>query len=829
MPALLDPLRLTLRRLRRAPAFTAVTVLSLALGIGAAATMFSVVDAVDFRPLPFPDAHRLVLLHETAPAGSPACGPVLGCMSGTSTQTAADWRAQSRTLAAVGVLGYHPRRLWHGDEREPLRTADVSPDLFTVLGTRPSLGRPLIPADAAPGSEPVIVLGDALWRGRFGATPGIVGTRVRLDDPMTEREETFTVVGVMPPGFGVLSTQAWTPLRAEGVFAPTHRDRRLVVALGRLAPGRTVTDADVEARTLASRFAAAYPATNAGWSAGAVPFRGTLEVKLNQLGGVGGAAGLSRFLLLGVVGLVLLVAALNVAILASVRAGARAQELAVRGALGASGARLARGLLAESLCLCAGGGVLGVMLAVAGTRVVARGLLLDGVGIPITVDGRVLLFALGLTGATTLVTGTLPALCALRRAAAGALRVHTAAALGPAGRDWGRGALATAEMAGALVLLTAAGLLGRELLRLRFTAPGFDPSHLYAIDLAPPERGPQTLPAQWRFADAASARLAAATGATTVALQANDVVPVVDVTAGIPRTALPSLARTRVSAGFFEALRVPVLRGRTFTAEDRWGTAPVVVVDATAAAALWPGRDPVGERVTFNDSTTGTSLATVIGVVGAVRYASPLASTLVLPAVPNVYRPLAQASAPRSRFALTAFVRSTQPAGRLLPALRRTTRDLTGASVDPGAVRSEEARLTGELQQQRFSAAALGAFAAFGLGLAALGLYGVVASGVASRTREIAVRVALGATPRDVLRRVTGQGLALGVVGMVGGLAGSLALARVFQAVLVGTAPFDPAVFVGSAVVLAAVAGLACVVPARRAARVEPATALRSD
>lgn len=821
--------RLTLRSLRRAPVYATVSLLSLALGIGSVTTMFSVVDAVDLRPLPFPSAERLVMLQEIAPNGSPDCGGVFGCRTGTSTLMASEWRQQSPSLEAVGVLGYYPRRLISGDVSESLRSADVSASLFNVLRTPAALGRALVPSDEQSGSEPVVVLSHALWMRAFAGDRGILGRRLVLRDEFMQRETPYTVVGVMPTSFGLLSTEIWTPLKADGMLAPTHRDRRFALALGRLAPHHTLAAATVEAQTLAARLAAANPETNTGWSATIIPFTGSLEVQFFQLGGAGFTAGLSRFLLLAIVSVVLLVATLNVAILSALRTHQREGELAVRRALGASAGQLARQIGSEVVCLALGGGVLGILLAFVGVGAVARGLQLDRVGIPIAVDGRVLFMAMVLTGISALIAGTIPALWSARRSALGALRAAAAGAGGQSGARRSRAALVVAEIAGALMLLTTAGMLSREFVSLRYRAAGFDAQDLYAADVAAPRAASLTLAEQLRFLERGRTSVATAVGVPAIATQANDIVPVTEVSGRAAGTPVPRMAGARVSGNYFATLRVPVRRGRSFSLEDREGNTPVVIVDSLAALMLWPGLDPIGQRLTFSDSATGRTIATVVGVVGTVRDASQLSSTLLLPPVAHTYRPLAQAPAPTARLAATLFFRSSRPAGQVLPSLRRTIFQLSEAPVDPRTVRAESARLSDELRQQRFSATSLGIFAFFGLSLSALGFFGVVASDAARRRRELAIRLALGATPKRVVQRFVARSVAVCAIGVAIGLAGSFALTRVMRATLVSTAAVDPWVFGGSTLLLTAVAIVASGIPAWRTARAMPASMLRSE
>ncbi len=818
---MLADVRQALRSLRRTPGFTAVVVLSLAVGVGATTTMFSVVDAVDHRPLPFPGAKRLVTIHELAPAGSPYCRPTVGCeLIQTSLLTASDWRDQFKTLDAVATLRLFAELRWRqGDESEPIKLTEVSDNFFSLFGGQPFLGRGFLPSEFTPGADPVLVLSYELWRRRFAGDPKVVGTSISIIDQTRRTERAFTVVGVMPRGFRVLAEEAWSPVLPLQI--PGVEPRRLpeVLAIGRLAEGRTITEARAEARTIAARLSAAYPETNAGWSAEVRQLDGPALLGFWSFGEAR-TPGRGRHLLFGAVAVVLLVAVLNVAALFIVRGLARRRELAVRRALGAPLGRLARLVAAEAFCTAAVGGTLGALLAVWAVRVVGVALSVDAFPFQIGVHVRALGFALMVSATTGLAVSALPALHLSRSDSAGALREHALRTAGLQG-SWTRNLLIGIEIACALTLVNGAGLVTKELGRLRYDEPGYDPKGLYELRLELPAEAVREAGHQRAVATEALEEVSRTPGVAAAALGA------------LSRLALPehpevrlSNAHLAVSPEFFSTTRIPILRGRAFDSSDALGAPPVAILDETAARRLWPGDEAIGKSLALRQGRGPVTSVTVVGM--AARSKLFWMTSLTGDPQPLVYRPIAQ-SWDQPRGGVNVYARLAGDANRALPALRAVLYRVGGKPVDRTEVVSLREKIATELRQQRFNGSALSAFALFAVLLAAMGIYGVVAYTVTQRSREFGIRMALGAGRARVLTLVTRQALAIALAGTLGGIAGSVALARILASFLGHTSPTDPAVFTGSAAALAVVATVAALVPARRAVAVDPVASLRAE
>jgi predicted permease len=818
---MLRDIRQALRSLRRTPGFTVMVVLSLAVGVGGTTTMFSVVDAVDYRPLPFPSAERLVTVHEVAPAGSPYCRPTLGCeLTQTSLLTASDWQDQFTTLDAVAMVRLFAEARWRqGDESEPIRLVEVSGNLFSLFGARPFLGRGFLPSELLPGAEPVLLLSYEFWRSRFGGDPSVVGTRISMIDLTRRSERAFTIVGVMPKRFRVLAEEAWSPVLPLQISGVDPRRLPEVLVLGRLATGRTVAEARAEARTIAARLSAVYPETNAGWTAEVHPFSGPAAFEFWSFGEIR-TPGRGRHLLLGVVSLVLLVAALNVAALFLVRGLARQQELAVRRALGAPRARLARQLVIEGLCATGAGGGLGVLLSIWGVRVVRAALSIDAFPFQIGVDARALSFAVLVTVATGLAVSTLPALRLSGLDPAATLREHALRSPGLR-RSRTRRVLIGIEIACALMLLNGAGLVTKELRRLRYDEPGYDPNGLYELRLPLPAEAVREPTRQQAIAVQVLDGIRGTPGVEAASLGALSRLDLPE-RPGL----LPSNAHLAVSPEFFRTSRIRILRGRTFDSSDALGAPLVAILDENAARRLWPGEDAIGRSLVLRHGRGPVISVNVVGV--AARSKLFWFTSLTSDPQPLVYRPIAQ-SWDQARGAVNVYARLTGDANRTLPALRTVLYQASGKPVDRTEVVSLEGKIATELRQQRFDTSALNTFALFALLLAGMGIYGVVANTVTQRSRELGIRMALGADRASVLILVTRQALALAVAGTLGGIGGSLALTHVLASFLGDTSPTDVAVFTISAATLVMVAVVASLVPARTAVAVDPVTSLRAE
>lgn len=825
--------RHALRRLKRAPGFTAVASLSLAIGIGATVTMYGVVDAADVRKLPYPSADRLVVIQEATTRDMPDGhgGPVFG--NATSAATFADWHSQAHAFDGMALAGYtggvNQGLHWaHADETELLHVSAVSPEFFSLLGATPILGRGVIPNDTVASAGRVLILSYALWRDRFGSDRNVVGTSLQLtaSDELSAPRETYTIIGVMPrqvdyPG----AAQGWEAVRAT---VPTAgRGARGYDVLARLRPGQTVAAATAELTTITRRLADQYPDDMKNVVGARVR---TLSEALQtpysrESYTISSARG--RAVRLAIVGVVLLVAMINVGNLLLARAAAREHEMSVRTALGASRRRLIQALLIESSCIALIGGSLGVALSWWGIGVAASLGDFAYQGIVPMLDGRVLAFALLLTAVVALGVGLIPAASLIRTRRA---KSHTESPGATAGRSRARlqGVLLAAQIAAALTLLTGAGLLSKELIRLLNAGFDFDPANMVIVPYPRPPRK-VTDETRRQFRDDAIERLALVPGVVSVSELGNfgeSFFP-----PGHPEKAesrVPLGISATVSPRFLKNLRVPLRRGRDFTDADFGSAAPVCIVSTAAAERFWPGEDPIGKQVAVapgfvrvkNGPKPDTLILTVVGMMGNPRFAAVLGPPPITLLRPNT--------------SLVGFdmyyVRTSTKSDVTMAAVRRVFAELRGAPLvrdSYGSVQSMQ--IDHQLAEQRITTRALIAFAAVALLLAALGIHGLVAYSVAQRTREIGIRMALGAESRNVLLLVTQRGLLLAALGIALGVTGSLTLTRVLSAMLYGTSPTDPVVFVGSATLLATVVLVASYLPARRATHVDPMVALRVE
>ena len=792
MEALRQDLRYALRQLRKAPGFTSVAVATLALGIGANTAMFSLVRGVLLRPLPYPHAERLV----TAGVSLPDFEDLR--RGATVFDEAAVWASNLYVLGGEG-----------GGEQ--VRGATVSDRFFPMLGTA-ALGRTLEPSDAR---DKVVVLGHGLWTRRFAADPSVLGRTVRLSG------DAYTVVGVMGPEFQFPSEQfdLWVPLEGAMAAAPqqvTNRSLRIFRALARLAPAMTLAQAQGQVDGIAKRLAAEHPATNEGVSISFVPVYDRL------VGGVRTAL----LVLMGVVALVLLIASANVANLLLARAKSREREIAIRTALGAGRARLVRQLLTESLVLSAAGSILGVLLA--------RGVLdllpaLAGTEIPrlgaVHVDPAVLAFTAAVAVATGLLFGLAPAWQTARGDASDGLREGARGSAGPAARRL-RASLTAAEVALALVVLVGAGLLVQSLVRLLHVDAGFMADGLLTFNVGlfgptprtPAERAARAREIVTRVSHLPGVECAGGgTGLPPVTPQRGTGF----VAEGLREDA-PEARRAyfiAVTPDYFRALGARVRDGRAFVDSDAAGAPEVVILNRSLARRLYGEASAIGRRIRLVNPEEGAGWRTVVGVVDDVRY-----SGLDDPGEAAIYTPFAQ-----TPFLWTyVMVRTTGPPMALAGAIRQAV-----ASVDPtleaAAVKPMTEVVSQTVAQPRFNVVLLSGFAFLALLLAAVGIYGVLSYSVAQRTKEIGIRMALGAGRGDVLRLITGEGLRLTIAGVVVGLAASAAGARVLSTLLFEVKPLDPGTYAAAASFLVMVAVAATVAPAWRATRVAPVSALRSE
>lgn len=799
-----DDFRYAVRLARQRPGLTALALLTLALGIGATTALFSLVEAVLLRPLPFRDPDRLVMVWEhNLPRDRPT--------NVVSPGNFLHWQELTRSFERLAGVSPTVRvSLAASGEPEEVAAQLVSAALFPLLGVEASLGRTFLPDEDRPGSA-VVLLGDRLWRRRFRADPAIVGRTVTVDG------RALTVVGVMPPWFAATDAdvELWLPLGLPAA-ARTPRGRSLVV-FGRLKPGVTVAQAQADMTRVAGDLARLFPDVNTGWTARVVPLQEQMV----------GAVRPALLVLFGAVALVLLVACANVANLLLVRATARQREMAVRAALGANHRRLVRQLLVESLALSATGGALGLgtawlVLRAFGALAVARlpGPRPDAMGI----DLMVLLFAVATSLASGLAAGLAPVTAVLRSNLVETLKEGARTATSARGHRL-RGALVVAEVALALVLLVGAGLLVRSFVRILAVEPGFDPARAVTLRL--------TLPRATYGSDARRVGLIselvdrigalpgvqAAGGVSFLPLAGPGAATRFEVV-GRPKPPLGEepVCDVRVVAGdYFAAMGIPLLRGRMFTGRELREKTPAILVNDALARRHWPGEDPIGRQLVV--SWTDAEPSEVVGVVADVRLES-----LAMPPRPTVYFPYPRTAYP----SMALVVRSHGDPLAVVPAVveqvRRLDRDVPVADIRPLA--GVVSRAVGD---RRVIMLLLAAFAAAALALAGVGIYGVMATTVAERTHEMGVRLALGAAPGDVLRLVVSDGVRLAGAGVGLGAVGAASLGRWLRSLLFEVPPGDPVTFGATAALAILVAVVASLVPALRASRVDPAIALRAE
>ena len=793
--------RVALRGLRRTPGFTLVALLTLALTIGANAAIFSVVRSVLLRPLPYPDAHQLVQLwtdHRRLGRADPEW---------FSPPEFLEWRRTNTTFSAMAsYTGWAPDLTGAGGEPEALSGVAVNWNMPGVLGVTPALGRSFVESEDDPNGERVVLLSDAFWRRRFGADSTILNT------PLTLNGEPWTVIGVLPPGFQApFQADVW---RAARRATGCQWGCVVLRAIGRLRPDVTLAQAHADAGRVAARLAAEHPESNRDVGAWLVPLQEQI-------------VGPTRDPLLALsaaVGLVLLIGCVNLANLLLVRGASRARELSVRAALGAGRGRLLRQLLTESSVLAIAGGSLGLLLALWGARFLGRLVPAQVSSVQsLEVDWAVIVFTVGLTAFAGLLFGLLPAMRSARSDLMSALRTagHDAAARGGALR---RG-LVVGQLALAVVLLVGAGLLLRSFLRMQQTDLGYRESGLVTAAVTFPRA---------RYPDAA--RLVVASEDLLTRLRGHQAIrgaeltdlpplsagdqdiTVIAVGEDPPAGTPPAIWYRAVSAGYLRLLGMRIVAGRDFTPEDRAGSARVAIVNEEAARRFWGGKSPIG-RTLVSGRGADAPRVTVIGVVANARHDGPNQ-----PYKKEMFVPLGQSP---SR-GLTIVLEPARDVPSAVAALREAVR-----AVDPlvpvAGVRPMNELVADAIALPKVYAMMIGIFAAVALGLASLGVYGVMSYAVAQRQREIGVRLALGAGPGAIRSLVLGEGTKLAALGVVIGVAGALAGARLLRSLLFEVSSLDLVAFAGAPLVLAGLALLAAYIPARRAMRVDPLVAIREE
>ena len=806
--ALAQDVRFAARSLARRPSFVAVTVLTLALGIGANAAIFSVVDAVLLKPLPYREPDRLVSVW---PAGSMMPGIFAEVERGTTTVHPIAGYSSGTAVSMTGAA-------------EPVRLvqSEVTAAFFDVLGVRAYVGRTFVDGEDSPGRDRVAVLSHALWTQQFGSDPAVVGRPIVVDGIARE------VVGVMPPGFRFPShgVDLWVPISMDpspaniGKYWGTSH----LNVIARLRPGVPIARAEEEAARLVDRSRSSFP-----WRMPDEWGKGVTVVPLEHK--VVGDAGPMLLVLFGSVGVVLLIACVNVANLLLGRAASREREIAIRASLGAGRGRIVRQLLTESVLLALLGGVVGLAFAAAGVRALLQ---LLPAGLPrmteVGIDVRVLAFTMTTALATGIGFGIVPAVRASRPTLQGMLGA-TRNAGGTLARRRLSEALVVAQIALGVVLVVGAGLLIKSFWRLQQVELGFSTERIVTVDIPLPAFASDTAMRAAAFYQEVLERARRVPGVSSSAVASvlpfggagsmgSSFAAEIEAHPTPPGGSAPMLVRTVVTPDYFRTMGIPLLRGRGLSESDRDGAPLVALVDELTARRLWPNEDVVGQRFR---AVWVEDWVTVVGVVGSVKRDS-----LSSPGEVGVYLPMGQRGAFNFPAQMSLVVRSERAPSAIGPDLRAAISTLD-RTVPVGVARRMGALVGGSAARARFTMLLLATFASVALVLGAVGIYGVVSYAVARRTREIGVRMALGARATDVLAMVLGQGGLLVAGGVALGVVAALAASRVLAGFLFGVTPNDPGVFIAVPALLGGVAIAACLVPARRAARVDPLVALRAD
>lgn len=812
MRTLINDIRYGFRMLLKSPGATLVAMIALSLGIGANTAIFSVVNAVLLRPMQYRDPERLVVVWQTQLSKGVQREQV-------SAADYKDWVEQNRVFDRIAAIRAQPAVLTGGELPERVETAVVSPAVFELLGVKAVLGRTFLPEEDQPGRSLVAVIGNGLWKRRFGGDSNVLGKSLIVDGA------SVTIVGVAPPDFRLLDTPAelWMPYRPEPKdLGLSQRGFRTLKVIAHLKPGVGMDQALSDMRSIASRLEHEYADIDSGWSVKIVPLREQLTGDIRQ----------TLWTLLGAVAFVLLIACANVANLLLVRSASREKEVAIRTSLGAEPLRLVRQLLTESVMLSAASGIVGLLLAYWGVSLLMR------LGPPdlsrageITVDWRVLLFTLLVAVFTGILFGLAPALSSVKTDLNTALKTSGRSSTGSRGRARLRNILVVCEIASCMLLLIGAGLLIRSFIRLANVNPGFRPDHVLSMQVALPQSRYSGLNVAL-FHKRLIGRLETLPGVQLAGIARNLPLSGSDASLNFVIENAPVLASAEqprakyraASAGYFAAMGIPLVRGRYFDHTDGEKTPGVVIVNDTMSRRFWPNADPVGKRMKagFDDS----QWCTIVGIVGDVKHRG-----LDADINPEMYYHYLQVPASLMNFVegtMTIVLRTNADPASLTSAARNEVRNLD-KDQPVFNVKTMDEMLHDSVSQPRFRTLLLGIFAGVAMVLAATGLYGVIAYSVNQRINELGVRVALGAQKSDVLKLIVGQGARLAGTGILIGLLLALGLMRIVSKLLFGVDATDPLTYAGTAVLILVVALGASYIPALKAMKVDPVIALRYE
>jgi len=821
MQKIWQDLRYGARMLLKNPGITFVVILALALGIGANTAIFSVVDTVLLRPLPYPESDRLVFLNETSKSMDEIS---------VAYPNFTDWRNQNQVFEKIGVYNRDSYNLTGAGEAERINTGQVSADLFAALRVNPMMGRLFTNEEDKPGGTPVVLLSYALWQRRFGGQPGV------LNQPLALNGKSYTVIGIMPQSYQFPSrVEMWVPVgQLSGDPDWLERGNHPgLYGVARLKPGVSFAQAKAEMDTIGANLEKQYNDSNAGNGIGVRPL---LEVFVGDIRR-------ALWVLFAAVAFVLLIACANIANLLLARAQSRQKEMAIRAAMGAGRWRIARQLLTESVLLALIGGTLGLLIAQWGIKLI---LYISPDAIPrakeISLDWRVLIFTVGLAFVTGILFGLVPAL------QAGVVDVHETlkeTGRGTSGRHWLRSSLVVVEVATTLVLLIGAGLMIRSFYRLQKVNPGFSYEHLTSFTVSLPEKKYKTIEQRDQFFGQLLENLRGLPGVETTAAATG--LPlgnngwqtgfIIDGRPRPPRDQTPLMEACLVTPDYFRAMNIPLKRGRYFTDhDDRSALAGkdlskldeierdtagmnAVVIDEEFARRFWPNEDPVGKRIAMG-SEKHPSFLTVLGVVGRVKMEGLSQDSN------RVQGYFAFKQNPSSD--MTVVLKASGDPNQLIAAVRQQVKQIDPDQPIYGVRTMDEIRAE-SVAPERLNLTLLSIFAGIALILAIVGIYGVMSYSVTQRTHEIGIRMAIGAQPRDVFRMVIRQGMMLALIGVGIGLVGAFVLTRLMTTMLFGVEPTDPATFAAIAVLLTGVALVACYVPGRRATKVDPVVSLRYE